>query len=509
MNSTLTNSPETTAADSAKAKGSNPAPLVRGAEFALVLAAVAGFLDTLRFAAFYIPLPFEVNFEEGKILDAGFRILHGLTPYPPVGRPPYLVNVYGPVFYYMVAPLVKWFGLSFTAPRLLVLASGMAVALFLVLLLLHWTESWVIALGFGLSFLAISLVRDWVYVLRVELFATALVLAGLYMFAVRKSLLWSALLFLAALFTKITFLAAPVACILYLLLSGDRRRAWRFIGWMLLFGVPGLVALGVGTNGWALFHMFLTHPDPYHLSWYFARIWAVGRWDLGLAAGAIALLVLGVRRRKFSLPLLYCVLATLMTLTVGKFGGDFNELLEWQAAMCLAAGCGYAGLRRYWKADPVLALIPLGVVLVVVLGLPQSPRLGPLLQGCPAAYRFAAEQPGQLLTTNSGAAALSGKQIWLSDLFEYASLGRAGRLDQKPLVRMVQRKFFGLVLIGSTPRSLLRQETEVNKPMKFWPAQFVTALLQNYHPVARFSCLYANVAYAPNAAPPPLRSVHP
>ena len=383
------------------------------------------------------------------------------------------------------------------------------MALLLVLLLRHWTESSVIALGFGLSFLAVSLVRDWVYVLRVELFATALSLAGLYIFAVRKSLLWPALLFLAALFTKITFLAAPVAVILYLLLLGERRRALRFIGWMLLFGLSGLVALGAGTRGWALFHMFLTHPDPYHLNWYFARIWTFGRWDLALAAGAIVLLSLDVRRRDISLPLVYCTLATLMTLTVGKYGGDFNELLEWQAAMCLAAGCGYSALRRYWRPDPVLALIPLGVALVVGLGLAQSPRLSPLLRGCPAAYRFAAEQPGQLLTTNSGAAALSGKQIWLSDLFEYASLGRAGRLDQKPLVRMARRKFFGAILIGDTPRSLLRGETEAESPMKFWPAQFVAALLQNYHPVARFSCIYANVAYLPNALSAPSESAHP
>ncbi len=472
--------------------------IVRGVEWALLVAVVAGFLDTLRFAAFYIPLPFAVNFGEGNILSAALRIARGLTPYPPVGGPPYVVNVYGPVIYYLLAPLVKWFGLSFTAPRLLVLASGLAVALLLVLLLRHWTESWVIALGFGVSFLAVSMVRDWVYVLRVEMFATALSLAGLYIFAVRKSLLWPALLFLAALFTKVTFLAAPIACFLYMILSGDRRRAWQFTGWMLLFGTAGLLALGLGTNGWGLFHMFMTHPDPYRLEWFFDRWIPFARLDFGLGAGAVTLGVLDIRRRNFSLPFIYCALASVMTLTVGKAGGDVNELLEWQAAMCLAAGCGYAALRNYYKSEAAIVLIPIGVLVLVLLGLPQSLRLNPGLDGCPAAYRFAAQEPGQLLTENPGIATLSGKKIWLSEPFEFVFLGRAGRLDQEPLARMIGQRFFGLILIRKGPRALEQGLKNPGPLSLFWPPQFAKAVLQNYHPVARFACAYANVAYEPD-----------
>ncbi len=488
--------------------GTKAPAVVGGAEWALLVVVVAGLLDTLRFAAYYIPLPFAVNFEEGKILNAGYRILRGLTPYPPVGRPPYVVNVYGPVFYYVVAPLVKWFGLSFTAPRLLVLASGLTVALLLALLLRHWTESWVIALGFGLSFLAVSLVRDWIYVLRVELFATALSLGGLYVFAKKKSLLWAALLFLAAIYTKITFIAAPIACFLYLVLKGEWRGAWRLTGWMLLFGLTGLAALSAGTRGWALFHMFLTHPDPYRLRWYFQRFSPFALLDAGLVIAAISLAVLDVRRRSISLPLIYCALTTLMTLTVGKFGGDANELLEWQAAMCLAAGCGYAALRKHWKFEPAVALIPIGVMVLVLLGLPESRQLAPDLAGCPAAYQFAKQQPGELLTGNSGIAALSGKKMWLSDVLEFAVLGQAGRLDQRPLAEMVRNKFFGLILINGDTSARRREETGPQLPFSFWPREFVTALTRNYHPVARFSCAYAGVAYEPNSTPGPVSGSH-
>jgi hypothetical protein len=444
-----------------------------------------------------------VNFEEGKILNAGLRITHGLTPYPPLSHPPYFMNVYGPVFYYVMAPLVKWFGLSFTAPRILVLASGLTVAVLLVLLLRHWTKSWVIALGFGLSFLAASLVRDWVHVLRVNLFGAVLALTGLYVFTKTRSLIWPALLFLAALFTEITFLAAPVACICYLLLAGERRRAYRFTGWMLLFGVGGLMSLGLGTHGWALFDMFLTHPDTYSLGIYFSRIGPFVALNTGLVVGAFALALTDFRRRSFSLPLLYCAFASLMTLTAGKIAADGNHLLEWQAAMCLGAGCGYGALRKRWGFEPALALIPLAVVSLALLGLSEGRQVNPALAGCPAAYQFAAEQPGELLAENSGLAAVSGKRMWLNDFFEYSILGTAGRLDQQPLIQMVQQRFFGVIVLGDDLPTLQRSVTTPNPP---WPPQFISALAANYHQVAQFACAGANFAFEPNhsaSSPPP------
>lgn len=475
--------------------------LFRWVEYVLIAVVSLGFLDTLRFAAYYIPLRFAVNFEEGNVLNAALRITRGHTPYPPVGGLPYVVNPYGPVFYYTVAPLVKWFGLSFTAPRLLVLASGFVIALFVILLLKRWTGSWGIAVGFGLSFLAVSLVRDWIYVLRVDIFGLALTVAGLYVFVTRRSLIGPALLFLAGLFAKITLLAAPVACILYLWLVGERRRAWRFTGWMTVFGTLGLIALGWGTHGWGLFHMFLTHPDPYSISRYLNTIRPFALLDAALVAGAIALAVRDIRRRKASLPLLYVLLASIMTLTAGKLGSDANHLLEWQAAMCLGAGCGYSALRNRPRPDFVAALIPVGVMVLVLLGLPESRQLKPELRGCPAAYHFAAEQPGQLLTGNPGAAVLSGKKVWLSNTFEYAFLGRVGRLDQRPLTRMVQNKDFGLILIGEDIPALEHDAARPKAASSFWPPGFVAALLQNYQPVTRFACAYADVAYEPKPAP--------
>jgi hypothetical protein len=481
---------------------------LRSSEYLLLAAVVAGFLDTLRFAAYYIPLRFAVDYQEGSDLLAALRITHGQTPYPSLGHLPYVMSVYGPVYYYAIAPLVKWFGLGFTAPRLFVLASGLAATLFLILLLRRWTGSWMIALGFGLLFPAVSLVRDWIYVLRVDLFGLVLTLAGLCVFVARRRLMAPALLFVAALFAKITFLAAPIACFLFLMVGGEpagsgddsrgRGSAWRFAGWMMAFGLAGLAALGLATRGRGLFHMFLTHADPYSLSHYVAIIGHFVWVDAALLVAAAALAVRDFRRRALSLPLIYFILASVTTLTAGKFGSASNHLLEWQAAMCLAAGCGYHALRKRPKIVAVPALIPIGVVVLVLLGLSESLQLNPDLTGCEAAYRYGTQQPGALLSENPGAAVLSGKKVWLSSSFEYAFLGKAGLLDERPLARLVEQKFFGVILLDDDLAELERRAGRPQAPETIWPPGFVAALAQNYHQAAGFACLGASAAFVPN-----------
>ncbi|HVB34782.1 MAG TPA: hypothetical protein VNJ52_10480 [Patescibacteria group bacterium] len=483
--------------------------LFRRAEIGLLIVVTLGCIATLRYVAHFLPLHFSSNFEEGNILNAALRIVHGQTPYPAVGGPPYVVNPYGPVFYYALAPLVKWFGVGFFWPRLLVVISGFASAFFLVLLLRRGKAPWLVALPFGLSYLALPLVRNWLFVLRVDLFAVVLVLAGLYVFCDGKRLFWPAMLFVAALYAKVTVIAAPLACFAYLILAGKRRRAWRFAGWMTALGLAGMGVFQYATYGWGFFHLFLTHPDPYRFGHYLSTIGPFALLDIPLLFAVAGLAVQEARRKMFSLPLLYFLLATVFTLTAGKMGSDANHLLEWQAAMCLAAGFGYQEMRSLARPDSALAFIPVGLALVILVSAARVPRVGPENVGCPAAYRFVADSPGQILSQNPGAAVLSGKRVWLSNPFEYEFLGTSGTVDQQPLIRMVQRKFFGVILLGGEPSQLLERPLDTHTASAIWPPQFVSALTRNYRPVARFACVYASVAYEPIPLPKsPLAPAH-
>jgi hypothetical protein len=485
----------TAATDSAQARPASP--LFSCVEIVLLAFVVAGCICTIRFAAYYLPVPYSLNFEEGIILNAAVRITHGQTPYPPVGGPPYVVDPYGPVFYYTLAPLVKWFGAGFLWPRVLALTAGLAASLFIVLLLRRWTGAWAISLAFGLLYLAMPLERTWSFILRVDFFALALALAGLYGFSKGWRPIWPALLFLAALYSKPSFIAAPLACWAAAMWGGERRRGWTFIGWMAAMGLAGLGALAYFTQGWGLFHIFRTYPDPYEFGHYSSTMLPVALVDFPLLFAGAALAVRDIRQRTLSLPLAYLLLATAVTLTAGKLGADTNQLLEWQAALCLAAGCGYYAMRSLPKPEPGLALIPVGLALVVLGTALHNPRTDPRVVGCADAYRFAAQHPGELLSQNPGAAVLSGKTVWLSNPFEYKYLCDAGLLSQQPLVRLVQQKFFGLILADGEISQLRERPFNAKNTAAIWPKPFVEALEQNYRPVARFSCAYANVAYEP------------
>jgi len=469
-------------------------------ELLLLLLVLAGTVRSLQHAAALLPQPFSLNFEEGNQLDAALAVARGRPLYPPVGNPPYIVHPYGPVFYLVHGLAVRLSGPSFVPGRVLVLGAGLAVALLLIAWLRRATASWSIALGFGLTFLSVSLVRTWLPLLRVDLPGLLLALVGLYLVATCRRPVLAALCFLAALFTKPTFVAAPLASLFYLALARRWAMARRLAATLVLGGLSGLALLAALTRGWALFHMFLAFPDPYSLHLYATRIAPFFVRNLPLVAGTVLLAVTAFRRRHPSLPLLYAALATVMTLTAGKWGSDANHFLEWQAALALAAGIGYAEFCSHPGTESAVALIPLTMAIIIGFGLSNPAGLSPLLRDCREAYRLAQQTPGEVLSENPGAAVLSGKTVWLSNAFEFRSLSAAGRLNPQPLIGMVEGRFFSLILLQEDLPTLAQQVSQPPTENTIWSREFVQALGQNYRQVRTFSCAGANDAFVPLAS---------
>src|SRR6266704_394987 len=84
---------------------------------------------------------YELDYEEGNILNAGLIIVRGNSPYPPPGSFPYVINPYGPIGYYSVAAINAVFGVKFLSSRLWILICAVAVCVLLGLLLRRWTRS--------------------------------------------------------------------------------------------------------------------------------------------------------------------------------------------------------------------------------------------------------------------------------------------------------------------------------------------------------------------------------
>ncbi|HJY86775.1 MAG TPA: glycosyltransferase family 87 protein [Candidatus Acidoferrales bacterium] len=455
---------------------------------------------TLRLAIYQFVVPYQLNYEEGNILNAAVRIVQGANPYPAIQPPIYVFNTYGPLVYYLIAPLVKHPSPVFTLPRVTICTTGLIVAALIVILLRRAGVSWKLSLSFALLYLTMPAVHDWVYLLRVDLVGIPLTLAGLGVCWILPRRWYLAVpLFVAAIYCKFTLIAAPAACCLHFAFRKEWRRT---AGLAASIGGLSLVLFFVlerATQGWFAFNMFRTHPDPYLISQWAQLFFPALRVHAVLVFLALALAAEDVRRGHPSLPVIYFVLGTGMTLTAGKVGSDTNHLLEWLAALCLTAGLGYHALQQRGRRGWALALVPAALALVVLFTLPFDLDVEPARDGCREAYAYVKDHSGDhFLSENVGAIVLAGKPVTFSNPFVYAFLVKSGALSDDELAREIRERYYDAVLLDGDLDALKNQAADPKSPDTFWYADFLDALGQNYHPARQFKCIGARFAYEPN-----------
>lgn len=481
--------------------------------FALCLAASVGvvLVESVQRAF----APYQVEFGEGNVLASAIGAARGEAVYPLPAAPPYVFSSYGPLLYAVEGLLVRAFGVSFTAPRLLSLLAMLGVTALLILLLRRWTGSWRVALLFGPLFLALPAVGLWVAVARADPLALLLSTAGLFAIATSPRR-WplAALLFVAALFVKPTFVAAPAASFCYLLARRERRAALGLAGLCAGLGLAALAALQVATRGGFVFQLVTAHPEPYSLRRYLRILAMLTRKQLVPVVMLAAFVWHDGRRRMLTLPLLFVTAATLGTLTAGMAGAASNHLLEWSAAVCLGTGLAYhvAGQSgRLWQVLRVCGLLAMaGSALLfsfllwlapqqikdAAVVLPHLQRLFPieprLEPGCAELQRYLAARAGTaVLSENTGAALLAGKTLLVTDPYAYTQLVVSGKWRAAPLDDLIRARRIETIVLAHEPAKLRSFRWDR------WPPALLTAIEQNYVVDRHFECTNGTVAYVP------------
>ena len=437
--------------------------------------------------------PVQLDYEEGNILNAGLRIVGGLTPYPDPHGWPVVLNPYGPLSYLLVAALVKTFGVSFTAPRVVIVLCGVGVAGILFMLLRHFGCSRRTAVGFAALFLCISVIRYWIVLLRVDMIGLVLALAGLCVFFLwpNRWLLATAL-FVAALFVKYTFLAAPATCALLLI----TKKEWKRLGLMAGTGV-GLVLAGfLAAQAWSrgnfTFHMIQTHHDPYRLSSYFEELRDLF-WDIPALCGLAALGLSGdAWRRRLSPAGLYLLMALVAALTRGKQGSNSNHILEVAAAVCLCAGITWKVLADWLKARGaalVSSLLLAGLAAALLANFSLQFRTVDS-SGCREAYAYLQTKGNRVLSENVGVLLLSGKPVLLSNPYVYTQLATRSGWSDEPLRERLRRGDFDVVILQD-------REEGTFAPSERWTRGVLSDIQQNYHLEKQFDCDEAELFFLP------------
>jgi hypothetical protein len=460
------------------------------AVFAVVMAGYAAV--AVADVVHLLSIPAQLDYEEGNILNAGLRIVHGLTPYPDPHGWPIVFNPYGPLAYLSTAALIKVFGVSFTAPRALIVLCAVAVAGLLIALLRHFGSSWPAALGFGCVLLCEPTIRIWMPILRVDFLGLVLSLAGVCVFFVAPRRWYIATAFLvAALFVKYSLLAAPASCGLYLILQRDWKRLWQALGMGSALAIVGFGATQIWSGGHFAFHMFRTHPDPFRLSAYFGCL-SIVFWEIPVIWGLVALaIVFDVLHKKISFGLLYFVMALCGAITAGKLGSNVNHLIELMAASCLCAGMAWHELSEWAKAKGAefLSVSVLLVVASAALALFSVQFRRVDAAGCEQADTFLRSHGDQVLSENVGALLLSGKPVLLSNPYVFAQLVMHRAWPDAQVRDRLRNRQFDVVVID-------RVTTSNNN----WSPGVLADIQQNYHLDKEFACPQAGRAYLPKVA---------
>ena len=477
-------------------------PRVRLATLA-TLSLIAAALWRIAIFAARVPIaaPFQYDYEEGNILNALSRILHGATPYADPRSFPNVINPYGPAAYYLLAIPAKIFGMAFLYPRLMVLGCALAVAVLVGIEVRRASGSSLLAVAFGAVFLATPNIQHWMWLLRIDFLGLAFTTAGLVVFSRelharpdKPRVFTAALLFAVALLVKLTFLAAPAACFTTLLARRRFRYALTLTGATAAIFAAVMLMFAAATHGAAFTDVFLSHPDPFSFAVFTQGLTQQIVASLFLVVLAVIAIAGDFAHRRFSPAVLWVVFATAGAVTAGKLGSNSNHFLEWNAALCVAAGIAFAGLLPgRW---PVAQILALGIIAALVLQPGVIPS-SPINQKCPQAYAWLRSHSGEALSENVGALVMTDHRVWVSNPFVLAQGVEHAGWSDAALVQMIRERRFDAIFTG---RAYSEYAEFRQHGTERFSSEIVRALAENYVANPGFSCLDMDVLYRPRSS---------
>jgi hypothetical protein len=451
---------------------------INGARMAvgLLLAVLA-----YRFALFAasgvaaVGYPWELDYGEGIVWQQ-MRLIFTSEAYGPIDQLPAIVFHYPPLYHAITHVLAGILGTDELATgRAVALLSTLAAAVACGLLVHQLLEQRasksmrrICGLIAGLLPFTTVPVMHWAALMRVDMLAIALGLFGLvatFKALERPQLIHVAsLLFVAAVYTKQTSIAAPAAAF-GVLLAMRRPLAFKGIASCLLLGLAVLATLGWMTDGGFYRHIFLYNVNRTELSRLSALVFAA---TLHLLLIAVAILVVTRRLvelwKKFGgwgrafaaddgdtrllIAAAYLLLSTVMLVLVAKSGSNINYFLEWFFALILFAAMGPAEMAARTAKPQIQAAVAIGIPIALALHawfvpLPRSGYDANSERGraLSALSREIAATDKPVISDDMVLLLRSGKPVlWEPAIF--AELASTGDWDQQPFVDRIRNREF-------------------------------------------------------------------
>lgn len=492
----------------------------------LAVAVLLRLADFWQISLQWLPYPYWRPGSEGLVLDETLRVRHGLPIYGAITQTSFISGPYPPVFYYVTAFLMNFWGEGMLAGRVVSFASALACAALGGWLI--WRESraiWVAVLTGPLVLLTPPFLI-WASRNRGDVLMVAFNLAGLVAVTYINSFgdkshrkKWgiaalAIIFFTLAFYTKQTGLTAPLAATLWLLLQN-----WRFglkwIGGLAVGLLLPFLLLEIVSN-----HEFYRHMVSYHaLPWSWSEF---SGWVNTFVTDNLAFVIIavgfslftlgywlykaiwvnsdnddrrgGLSLRNFlggntpSLSAWFVLFGVAGLVTTGVEGADHNHLLLPVAAVCVGTGTAIGRGLRSKKIRGKLIASGLILVIAAQIWLPWQTMLtkynfdlAPQLTASDQTemgkiINYIKTVNGPILSEEVALPALAGKesQVQYNDVYTMGLLAAVGKWNPAGLTKQVQNKYFAIILV---PFDLDSQRAANHQ---IWPPSVLAAIKQNY-----------------------------
>lgn len=444
---------------------------------AVLLASLSGhFALFMYFGVSAIAFPYELDYGEGIVWQQMRSILSG-QGYTPLGVFPAIVFHYPPIYHLTAAAVASMTSLDMLASgRLVSFVSALTCGLLVALWTARLTSSeqpwvrWSSASTAGLSALAFLPVHAWAPLMRVDMLACALSLAGLQasILALRRPgwIHLASALFVAALYTKQIMVSAPAAVFIVLLLVRPKL-AWQGIATAVVLGAVALLVLAVLTDGGFIRHVFFYNVNRFEVArlWFLAAAFSAHAVWVGLGYWAAARSLPDLRLRgwrdlehstrqiQLLIGALYLLLTTVALVAVGKVGASINYFVEWAFALApfiglslsLAFRSAFGGVSH----RPLMAVV-IPLALAVQPWLIDGPRrhesvAGDDLNGLRVIEDRIRSARGPVISDDMVLLLRSGREVLWEPAIA-AELASTGVYDERAFVRMIQERRFAFFI---------------------------------------------------------------
>jgi hypothetical protein len=476
---------------------------------ALILVLGFRFIHQASFMIAAVRYPFGLDYGEGIVWQQAM-LIPGPRMYGDITRFPFIVFHYPPA-YHLAVRAVSDLGVDW-------LATGRAISVISsfagcgVLAAMAWSGLREITcpaaalLGAAVAGLVIVTCGPFVTfspLMRVDMLAIALDLAGLWcvLASIERPFLSYVgfALFVLAVFTKQTSVAAPLAASVLLLTRP--RQAVKATGFGIALGLVPLVILTWMTHGGFERHILLYNINRYSLH---RLLYNLYRWDLPYiiyfvlavasvcvgwryvfrtAAPSVAALryqvIVSRFARLLTLVTAYFCLCTLTLILYGKSGAGPNYMIEWMFAWSilvgLLAGIAANGLMTQGRSNgPSVQPVPALVILFLVLQAALLARTAHLPNdtvraGLAELVRKVQAADKPVISDDMVVLMRAGKEVvWEPAIF--AELATMKVWDEQPFLDMIKQHDFSFIIKTGTAMDASR----------FTPA--VTSAIEAYYP---------------------------